>query len=113
MYGCLWSIGTGRQKSQMLLTLLALAEDVAVAFHDLTDEQEGVYGRHAVGDQSGHPFALADLAALDKETVPELAELLVLLLQLGGQLSLALTNLVERGELLMGRKGRGCHDWGG
>ena len=92
----------GVRKRMRRLPVL-LPEQVAVVLEQFAYQQEGVYGGDTVGDEARYPFALGAVLAGHEELVPERAELLVVVLQLGSELLLAGLYLVQRVILLFRR----------
>jgi hypothetical protein len=73
-----------------------------VVLEELTDEQEGIDGRKAVGEEAGGPLYFVAGRLGNEGVVPEGGKLLVVLLQLAGQLLLALLQLFEVVEDVVG-----------
>ena len=79
------SDGIKKSASSALLFLLrgrGSSEQTSVVFHQLSDYEENVDGRHTVGNESGDVFSFRIAFALDKRLVPQRTELGVVLLQL-------------------------------
>ena len=73
-----------------------LPKDASVVFHQLSDQQEGVDGCDAVGNQAGDVFPLCAIFTFDEGLVPQGAELCAVFLYLRGKLFLTESDLFKR-----------------